>query len=759
MLRRLALSLSLILSLALPAQRVGLVLSGGGAVGLTHIGVIKALEEYGIPIDYITGSSMGALIGGLYASGLSPAEMDSLFQTDLYQLMAVGGVQNEYTYYFKQDPPDASMIDVKFDLDTALQTSLPTNLRSPVLTDWEQMVGFAGASAASNYDLDSLFVPFRCVASDITAQEAVVFSKGDLAQAVRASMSYPFYFKPIRVNGHLMMDGGMFNNFPSDVMYDAYMPDIIIGSNVAFNAPPPTEDDLVSQLKAIMVEKTNYTVPCEAGIIIEPKTETTLFDFTTAKQAVQDGYAAALERMPEIKAAIARRIQPSEIEKRRVEFRDRFPKVRFGDIHVHGLNRPQTIYCERLLQRDTITVDHETLKPRYFRLYADKNLSGLFPHATYRPERDNYDLDVLAKRSKRLEVRFGGLFSSRPINYGMIGLRYKFFGRASSRLEGSTYFGKFYTAGQLKLHMELSTRTPIFIEPVFTLHRWDWFSGFASFFDEVRPAYIVNEEIWGGANAGLAMGNKGLLRLDVKYAETTDEYYQTEDFNNRDTADATDFFHTTSGLVLERNSLNRKQHPNQGELFRAEIRYVGGNERTTPGSTFTDRSPVQRHHDWFVAKVTLDKYFIPRGHVKFGMLAEGVYSTQDYFQNYKASIIRSPVFQPTAESRTYFLENFRAPQYVAGGLRAIIAVARNKFDLRLEGYVFQPYKAIKRSNTDEAEAGLAISDRSYLASGSLIWQSPLGPLWFNTSYIDGLTKPWVFSLNFGYVIFEQKAQE
>ncbi len=755
----LSIGLSLCVIGSASAQRVGLVLSGGGAVGLTHIGVIKALEENDIPIDYIAGSSMGALVGAMYASGLSPWEMDSLFQTDLYQLMAKGGVEDRYTYYFKKDVPDASLINLKFNLDTTLQTSLPTNLRSPVLTDWEQMLGFAGAAAVSGYDMDSLFVPFRCVASDITVQKSVVFGEGDLAQAVRASMSYPFYFKPIRVNGHLMMDGGMYNNFPSDVMYDAFLPDYIIGSNVAYNAAPPSEDDLMSQLKAMMVEKTNYSVPCEPGLIIQPKTATTLFDFTTAMQAVADGYAATMARMPEIKAAIDRRVPHAELRAARAAFRAKFPKPVFGTLRFQGLTRQQAAFCKNLLSKHDSLITPGTLKPRYFRLYADNNVSGLFPRATFDRAKGTYDLDVLVKKEKRLEVRFGGMFSSRPINTGMIGLRYNFFGRTSSRLEATSYFGKYYAAGQVKLRMDMSTREPIYFEPTFTLHRWDWFSGFATFLDHVRPAYIVNREMWTGANAGMAMGNKGLLRVDAKYAQTTDEYYQTESFSNRDTADATDFYHATGGVLLERNSLNRKQHPNAGEKICAEVRYVGGDERTVPGTTVVDRLPLKKHHEWLVAKVTLDKYFLPRGHFRFGMLLEGVYSTQDYFQNYTASLLRAPVFQPTPESRTYFLANFRASQYAAGGVRTIIAVARNKFDLRLEGYVFQPYKAIKRSNADEAEAGVAISDRSYLASGSLIWQSPLGPVWFNTSYIDGLAQPWVFSVNFGYVIFAQKAQE
>jgi NTE family protein len=90
---------------------------------------------------------MGALVGGLYATGLSPWEIDSLFRTELFQIMAEGGIEPEYDYYFKQDAPDASLINLRFDLDTTLQTSLPTNLRSPALFDLEQMRGFAPASA------------------------------------------------------------------------------------------------------------------------------------------------------------------------------------------------------------------------------------------------------------------------------------------------------------------------------------------------------------------------------------------------------------------------------------------------------------------------------------------------------------------------------------------------------------------------------------------------------------------------------------
>jgi hypothetical protein len=200
--RTIAFAVLLCLATAASGQRVGLVLSGGGATAMAHIGVMKALEENNIPIDFITGSSMGALVGGLYAAGYSPWQIDSLFSSEQFRIMAEGGIEPEFTYFFKQDTPDASLISLRFDLDTLLTTSLPTNLRSPVLLDFEQMRGFAPVSAAAGYSMDSLFVPFRCVASDITAQRAHIFRSGDLSQAIRASMSYPFYFKPILPGHH-----------------------------------------------------------------------------------------------------------------------------------------------------------------------------------------------------------------------------------------------------------------------------------------------------------------------------------------------------------------------------------------------------------------------------------------------------------------------------------------------------------------------------------------------------------------------------
>ena len=742
------------------AQRVGLVLSGGGATAFSHIGVMKALEDNGVPVDCITGSSMGALLGAMYASGWSPAQIDSLFRTDLYRIMAEGGTEAKHTYYFKQDRPDASLINLRFDLDTLIQTALPTNLRSPALLDFEQMRGFAPASAAAGYVFDSLMVPFRCVASDITAQQPVTFRDGDLATAVRASMSYPFYYRPLRVEGHLMMDGGLYNNFPSDVMYADFFPDLIIGSNVSSNSPPPSEDDLLSQLRSMMQEPTSFTVICENGIIIEPRTDITVFDFSDPGRAIDDGYRAAMERMPEILAQLHRRMDPQVLAAARRAFRARMPELVFDGFRIEGLRRSATRYATRVVRRAGQPLDGTRLKSAYFRLLADHNIAALHPRADHNKATGRFNMLLTAKKQKDLEVRFGGMFSSRPINTGMVTLRYNLFSRASIYTLANSYFGKYYQSVHVRVRADLATRQPMYLEPAFGLQRWDYFSSFSTFFDEVRPSFVVMKETWGGLNVGMGMGNKGLLRFDAKLAETRDSYYQTLDFSGRDTSDVTYFDFATAGLLITRNSHNRKQHANAGESLTLGVRGYTGDERTIAGSTQTE--PGQRFrdtHDWFSAKLQWDQYFLPRGKVRFGLLAEGQFSTLPMFQNYTASIIRAPAFQPIPESRTYFMEEFRAPKYAAGGVRAIIALARERFDLRLEGYVFQPYEPIVRGDGNSATTAAAFTQRYYIGSGSLIYQSPIGPLWFNVSYFDQLREPWAWSLNFGYILFNQRVDE
>ncbi|MDK2841566.1 MAG: hypothetical protein PWQ17_1071, partial [Anaerophaga sp.] len=211
-----------------PRPKIGLVLSGGGAKGLAHIGVLKVLEEEGIVPDYITGTSMGSIIGGLYASGYSAHELDSIVNnvnwgqllSDALPLSSVSPHEKEdYNRYQAEFTITKNGLEIPSGLIKGQQISaLFSNLT------WH---------VADINDFDQLPIPFRCVAADLKSGREYIFSQGDLATAMRASMSIPTFFSPVKIDTLLLVDGGILNNFPVRLCKQMGA-DIIIGVNVGF---------------------------------------------------------------------------------------------------------------------------------------------------------------------------------------------------------------------------------------------------------------------------------------------------------------------------------------------------------------------------------------------------------------------------------------------------------------------------------------------------------------------------------------------
>lgn len=176
----------LIVLQAADAQKVGLVLSGGGAKGAAHIGVIKALEENDIPIDYITGTSIGSIIGSLYAMGYSPDEMLELMLSEEFSYWQTGTVENEYKYYFKRPDPTPEFGHFSIDMTDSLQIKanfLPQSLINPIQMNQAFMALFSQATAKAGWNFDNLFVPFRCVASDIYSKK-LLSSKMEISETL-----------------------------------------------------------------------------------------------------------------------------------------------------------------------------------------------------------------------------------------------------------------------------------------------------------------------------------------------------------------------------------------------------------------------------------------------------------------------------------------------------------------------------------------------------------------------------------------------
>ncbi|MGF1564644.1 MAG: patatin-like phospholipase family protein [Flavobacteriales bacterium] len=746
----------LFLTLDSDGQKVGVVLSGGGTRAAAHIGFLKALEENGIPIDYIAGTSMGAIIGAMYASGYTIDEIEALVGSQEYIRMAKGEVAQDLGYYFKDYDVDASLGTLRLSPQNFISSTLPTNLVNSSLFDLGLMEGFGPAAAAAGYDFDQLYVPFRCVAADVARKEAVVFRGGDLASAVRASMTYPFYVAPIKVDDRLLFDGGLYNNFPSDVLYDDFLPDVIIGSNVSSNTPDPNEEDLFSQIRSMVVYETNFESLCEHMYIVEHDLEVGVFDFESIDVARLAGYSMAVKDMPQIAEMISRRISAEERDGQRNAFRQKWKRLLFDEITISGLDKSQKNYVRKFVGRKQDVLEMERLRKQYYRIYSDDKIKTIYPKATYNPESGFYKLDLNVKREKDILLGVGGNFSSRPVNMGFINLRYNLFGDASSTLNLNSYFGKFYGSAHASLRIDFPWAVQLSVEPFVTLNRWDYFRSFATFFEEVRPSYIVINEQFAGARFRIPVGNRGRFEVIGNTVQITDDYYRNNVFMATDTADRTRMNALIGDVIYERSTLNRKLYANQGTYLRIQGKGVTGNEVTMPGSTSLNRDTIEASRDWVMLKLQYVNYFSRLGPFKTGVLLEGVLSNQPFFQNTRSSLIGAQSFQPIPESRTFFMPQFRAHNYAAGGLMLVTRFTPS-IDLRFEGYGFLANGRIQEGNDGLPTYNLTLRP-VYMGSAVLVLHSPVGPVSVSMNYYELKEKPWSFIFNFGYLIFNRSVR-
>jgi len=739
------------------AQKVGLVLSGGGAKGLAHIGVIRALEENGIPVDYVAGTSMGAIISGLYAAGYSPQQMEEIFLSEEFPQWISGQLNEKYIFYFKQPEPNASWIDLRFNSEKGIKPLLPTNIVSPFQMDYAFLQIFAGANAVCKGNFDSLFVPFRCVASDINANAPVVLRKGDVGNAIRASMTFPFYFRPIRIDGKLLFDGGMYNNFPSNVMYDDFLPDIIIGSKVAGNYSNPEDDNLVSQIQSMLMEKTDYSVTCENGILIEPTLkQVNVIDFSYAKEFIDSGYVATIRKIKQIKESITDSVSPDSINSKRRSFTSRFPEPTIDSIIIDGLNKKQKsyIYNQLLLNKEEVSIDK--MKSGYFRLLADNKIQYMFPRIQFDTIKNKFNLHLDIKRDNTLVTEFGGNISSSPINEAFIQVNYKYLSNFGSNISANTYIGRFYNSVEVRARNDYPSGVPFYLEAVISYNQWDFFKTKTYFFEDKNPSYLVQTESYIGVSLGLPWGNKSKINISIAKTLQKDDYYQTNTFNRSDEPDKTYFKPFAGTLLFEKNSLNKKQFATQGTQVLAKTQFITGTEEFNPGSTAPLKSFYEKKQRWIQAKLLYDKYVPVSKFYTFGFYLEGFYSSQHFYQNYTSSVLSSGIFNPTPESKTLFISAYRANQYLAGGIKNLLKISKSAH-FRLEGYIFQPYQEILQDASHIPYYGKRFSKRYFSASGALVIHTMIGPLSISANYYQGYEDPFSIIFNFGYILFNSKS--
>lgn len=272
--------------------KVGLVLSGGGAKGFAHIGVLKELEKAGVQIDYIGGTSMGAIVGGLYASGYTANQIEKIIDNIDFRALLQDKIPRREKPFFEKKHGEKHAVSLPIK-NGSIGLPLGLSKGQNVLNLFTELL----APVDNVSDFSKLPIPFYCIATDIETGKGIVLNKGSLALALRASGSFPSLLNPVEIDGKLLVDGGVVNNFPVDVMEQKNV-DIIIGVNVEGNLYKKEElSSITSVLSQIinfqMYRKTEDQVK-KVTIYMRPKVlDYNVISFEASKEIIEQGVKAA----------------------------------------------------------------------------------------------------------------------------------------------------------------------------------------------------------------------------------------------------------------------------------------------------------------------------------------------------------------------------------------------------------------------------------------------------------------------------------
>jgi NTE family protein len=360
--------------------KVGLVLSGGGAKGLAHIGVLKAIEEAGIRIDYIAGTSMGALVGGLYASGYTATQLDSIFTNVDFSKIIQDEVPRKAKSFYEKDESVKYALTLPFD---KFQIAFPTSLSKG--QNVYNLFSKLPAHVNGVNDFSKLPIPFFCVATNAENGEQVLLEKGYLPLAVSASGALPSLFSPVPIGDQLLIDGGVVNNYPVEELL-AKNVDIIIGVDV--------QDDLKKQknLKSaidVLVQINNYSAlkqmdgkRAKTDIYIKPNIQDfTVVSFDEGRKIIAEGQEAATLQFEQLQEIGKRQ---KAIAQKEIKFENR-EEFYIKEVLINGLDHYTRSYVLGKLKIKTpALLTYEAFSDGVNNLSA----TGNFQNIDYRFSRD-----------------------------------------------------------------------------------------------------------------------------------------------------------------------------------------------------------------------------------------------------------------------------------------------------------------------------------------------------------------------------------
>ncbi len=744
-----------ILSLGLRAQSIGVVFSGGGAKGLYHIGILKALEENRIPIDYISGTSQGAIVAGLYASGYSPAEIEQIFVSDQVRTWLSGKIESDYSFYFRQMEEDQAMLDINLDIrEKKVVAVLPINFIPSTQLDMAFNEFFAPVTAATGGDFDRLFVPFRCVAADVYNKREVVFRDGDLGRAIRASMTIPMVFKPLMVDSVLLFDGGMSNNFPYQVLDEDFGPDLLIGGKCIAGKVEPDETTLPAVIEMITMARTDFDLPKDRGILIERVFDDVgMMDYSRAQYIIETGYRDAMEMMDSIRGRVVRRVDPSALHHRRLAFKASLPELMFNNVRVSGLSADQSNYLRRMLgmgsSSETEPFDYDEFKSEYFKILSEGEVQGDYPLMSYDDTTGYFTVDLPLTIRPSFRIRVGGNISSAALNQAYIGLEYKTIARSthSFRMDGN--FSGHYTSLRTGWRSDFMLKGPVYIDLFFNYNQYNYKKGPNwTVFD--KYGYHGYRDSYFSTSFGLPLGRSSVLQFRVNTGVDHFDYYERdliwEDYGS---SDRTRFRFYGAQIEATHRTLNYNLFATRGIWQSVSVIGVKGEERFTPGENFEGEIPsLAAPRSWVGGKYTREEYFPIRRWFSAGYLVEAVFVSNPEFYNDHATNFILPGFTPTPYSQSLYMDKFRSYSYLGLGVMPTIEFSDN-FYLKSGIYLYAPGDYFFYGRKPQQKM-------RHIFSTSLVYQTPIGPASLTLTNFEETSRRWYIAFNLGVTLFNKR---
>ena len=582
--------------------------------------------------------------------------------------------------------------------------------------------------------------------------------KGDLGDAVRASMSFPFVFKPIEIDSVLAYDGGIYNNFTTDIMREDFRPGVIIGSVVAANPSKPKENDLMSQLENMIMQKTDYTLPDSLGIIMTFKyDDVSLLDFDRLQELHDIGYNRTISLMDSIKGRIHRRVNAENVRLRRLVYRSNLPQFRFRDIYIEGANPQQQAYIKKEFHdEDHEVFTYEDLKRGYFRLLSDNMISEIIPHAVYDTESDLYSLHLKVKMEDNFSVRMGGSVSTTSSNQIYLGLGYQNLNYYSKEITLDGQIGKVYNNAQLMAKIDLPTRIPTSYRLIASLSTFDYYKKDKLFSKNDKPSFNSKDERFVKLMVALPFLANKRAEISIGYGKLQDNYFQSSVINfDKDRSDKSTYNLLGGAIGFYGSTLNARQYATKGYFEKLVAQVFSGKERFIPGNPTETSVTTKDRQSWL--QISYMKYAYHTMSPKFtlGWMAEMLYSSKNFSENYTATMLQAADFSPTPHSKLMYNEAFRANQFLAAGVKPIF-VLNDMFQFRSEFYGFMPIFPIKKNALNKAYYGKAFSRFEYMGEISVICQLPFGAISAYVNHYSSPKKEWNVGLTLGWQLFNYR---